>query len=66
MNPKKQSGTRRNHFYPNCGCQSDSDCAPCPHCGMCIVNAESCACASLPLGTDESLRYDPHREILGG
>jgi hypothetical protein len=63
---QKQPEEKRNHFYPACGCESEVDCVDCPHCGMCVANAEYCTCCSLPLGTDVGLPYDPHLEILGG
>lgn len=66
MKSHNTSEENRNHFYPNCGCENEADCVPCLHCGMCVANAEYCACCSLPIGADEGLRYDPHREILGG
>ena len=66
MESDQQPETRRNHFYPNCGCGSEADCSTCPHCGMCITHAASCACGELPLGTDVTLGFDPHLEILGG
>lgn len=56
----------RNHFYPNCGCDSPDECVTCPHCGMCVTKAEVCACCSLPLEVDTALDYDPHQETLGG
>jgi hypothetical protein len=66
MGPQNQSKEIRNHFYPNCGCDSQTDCVDCLHCGMCVTSAESCACRSLPAAIGMGLRYDPHQEILGG
>ena len=66
MNSKTQTNAKRNDFYPNCGCESEVECEPCPHCGMCEKNVDYCACWPPVLGADKSLRYDPHRETLGG
>ena len=66
MELKLPFNAKRNDFYPNCGCESEKDCEPCPHCGMCAVIVDYCACCHTPIGTDESLHYDPHRETLGG
>ena len=66
MELQRRSEDKRNHFFPNCDCESQTDCVPCPRCGMCVTNTESCACCALPFGADAGLRYDPHVEILGG
>jgi len=66
MKYPKQPDAKRNYFYPNCGCKVETDCIPCPHCGMCIAKVEFCACRRFPSNTDESLRYDPHNETMGG
>lgn len=66
MKLKKQSTAKQNDFYPNCGCKSEERCEPCPHCGMCTLTVDYCACWPTPVGLDKSLQYDPHRESFGG
>lgn len=66
MKSKIQTNATRNAFFPNCGCESEVECEPCPHCGMCASTIEYCACVAPQLGLDESLQYDPHLETLGG
>jgi hypothetical protein len=36
MELQRRPEEKRNHFYPNCGCDSEVDCVSCPHCGMCV------------------------------
>ncbi len=66
MNTQQNTHPNRNYFYPNCGCENEAACVPCPHCGMCMVRIERCACTTPTADLHESLRYDPHRDIMGG
>ena len=66
MKPEIQAKTKHNDFYPNCGCESELECEPCKHCGMCAATVDYCACCHQPSGTDKNLHYDPHRETMGG
>ena len=66
MKTKTQTNTERNYFYPNCGCESEAECEPCPNCGMCTSTVECCVCGVSLLEVDEGLYYDPHHETLGG
>lgn len=66
MKRKIQRNANPNDFYPNCGCESEQECERCPHCGMCAITVDYCACWPRLSGVDESLNYDAHRETLGG
>lgn len=66
MEIQNQHEPQRNYFYPNCGCKNEADCVLCPHCGMCTVRIERCACKTPAVDLHESLRYDAHRDIMGG